>query len=46
MLIEEVKDHAESMALVDPRKDLVSLEQAKSVDAIVEADTRQELENS
>ena len=44
MLIEEVKDHAESMALVDPRKDLVSLEQAKSVDAIVEADTRQELE--
>ena len=32
------------MALVDPRKDLVSLEQAKSVDAIVEADTRQELE--
>lgn len=44
MLIEEVKDHAENMALVDPRKDLVSLEQAKSVDAIVEADTRQELE--
>ena len=44
MLIEEVKYHAESMALVDPRKDLVSLEQAKSVDAIVEADTRQELE--
>lgn len=44
MLTEEVKDHAESMALVDPRKDLVSLEQAKSVDAIVGADTRQELE--